>query len=109
MRRRDSAAIAADRFPVFSPGVCIKGMEKKLPGRVNTRILCAGVDIGPGDVIIGDRDGVVVIPADELEHSLALAVKREEKETLSRQALAVGKKSIDLLGLRPVLQQLGLG
>ncbi len=106
---RDSSAIVADGFPVFSRGVCMKGTEKKLPGRVNTRIICAGVEVNPGDAVVGDRDGVVVIPADELEHSLALAVKREEKEAASRQALAEGKKSIDLLGLRPILQQCGLG
>jgi len=105
---RDSAAIVADRFPVFSRGVCMKGTEKKLPGRVNMRILCAGVEVNPGDVVVGDRDGVMVIPADELERSLALAVKREEKEAASRQALAAGKKTIELLGLRPILQQLGV-
>jgi len=60
------------------------------------------------DVVVGDRDGVMVIPADELERSLALAVKREEKEAASRQALAAGKKTIELLGLRPILQQLGV-
>lgn len=106
---RDSAAIVADGFPVFSRGVCMKGTEKKLPGRVNTRILCAGVEVNPGDIVVGDRDGVMIIPADELERSLALAIKREEKEVASRRSLAEGKKSIDLLGLRPVLQQLGFG
>ncbi len=106
---RDSAAIVADGFPVFSRGVCMKGTEKKLPGRVNTHILCAGVEVNPGDIVVGDRDGVMIIPADELERSLALAIKREEKEVASRRSLAEGKKSIDLLGLRPVLQQLGFG
>jgi 4-hydroxy-4-methyl-2-oxoglutarate aldolase len=106
---RDSAAIVATGFPVFSRGVCMKGTEKKLPGRVNVRILCGGVEINPGDIVVGDRDGVMVIPAASLEQSIALAVKREEKEAASRTALAQGKTTVDLIGLGPVLKSLGIG
>lgn len=106
---RDSAAIVAAGFPVFSRGVCMKATEKKLPGRVNVSILCGGVEVNPGDIVVGDRDGVMVIPAATLEWSIALAVKREEKEAASRAALAQGKTTVDLIGLGPVLKSLGIG
>lgn len=105
---RDSAAIVATGFPVFSRGVCMKGTEKKLPGRVNVSILCGGVEVNPGDVVVGDRDGAMVIPAASLEQSIALAVKREQKEAASRAALAQGKTTVDLIGLGPVLKSLGI-
>ena len=106
---RDSAAIVAAGFSVFSRGVCMKGTEKKQPGRVNVGILCGGVEVKPGDIVVGDRDGVMVIPAADLEQSIALAIKREEKEASLRQALAQGKTTVDLIGLRPVLKELGIG
>lgn len=106
---RDSAAIVAAGFPVFSRGVCIKATEKKQPGRVNVAILCGGVEVKPGDIVVGDRDGVMIIAAASLEQSIALAIKREEKEATSRKALAQGKTTVDLIGLGPVLKQLGIG
>ena len=87
----------------------MKGTEKKQPGRVNVGILCEGVRGKPGDIVVGDRDGVMVIPAADLEQSIALAIKREEKEASLRQALAQGKTTVDLIGLRPVLKELGIG
>jgi len=106
---RDSAAIVAAGFPVFSRGVCMKGTEKKQPGRVNVGILCGGVEVKPGDIVVGDRDGIMVIPAADLEQSIALAIKREEKEAASRKALAQGKTTVELIGLGPVLKELGIG
>lgn len=106
---RDSAAIIADGFPVFARGVCMKGTGKTQAGRVNLPILCGGTEVRPGDIVVGDRDGVMVIPAAELAQSLALARRREEKEAASRQALADGRQTVDLLGLRPLLVQLGFG
>jgi 4-hydroxy-4-methyl-2-oxoglutarate aldolase len=104
---RDSAAIVADGFPVFARGVCMKGTGKTQRGRVNVPILCGGTEVRPGDIVVGDRDGVMVIPAAELAQSLELALRREEKEAGSRRALAEGRHSVDLLGLRPLLAQLG--
>ena len=106
---RDSSAIVAAGFPVFSRGVCMKGTEKKQPGRVNVGILCGGVEVKPGDIVVGDRDGIMVISAADLEQSIALAIKREEKEVASRKALAQGKTTVELLGLGPVLKGLGIG
>jgi 4-hydroxy-4-methyl-2-oxoglutarate aldolase len=106
---RDSSAIVAAGFPVFSRGVCMKGTEKKQPGRVNVGILCGGVEVKPGDIVVGDRDGIMVISAADLEQSIALAIKREEKEAASRKALAQGKTTVELLGLGPVLKGLGIG
>ena len=106
---RDSAAIVAGGFPVFPRGECMKGTGKTQPGRMNVPILCGETAVRPGDIVVGDRDGVMVIPAAELAQSLATAVRREEKEAASRQALADGRTTVDLHGLRPLLAQLGFG
>ncbi|WP_395474583.1 RraA family protein [Saccharopolyspora spinosa] len=58
---RDSQAIVDMGFPVFCRGICIKGTGKNQPGKVNETIICGGVTINPGDVVVGDADGVVVV------------------------------------------------
>jgi 4-hydroxy-4-methyl-2-oxoglutarate aldolase len=105
---RDSAAIVAAGFPVFSRGVCMKGTEKKQPGKVNVKIICGGVEVNAGDIVVGDRDGVMVIPKARLHESLSLSIKREEKEAASRKSLEEGKTTVDLIGLGPILKQLGV-
>jgi len=67
---RDSQAIVDMGFPVFSRGVSIKGTGKFQPGEVNTPICCAGVSVQPGDLIVGDADGVVVVPVTDLERAV---------------------------------------
>jgi 4-hydroxy-4-methyl-2-oxoglutarate aldolase len=104
---RDSRAIIDMGFPVFSRGVCIKGTGKNQPGTVDGTITCGGVPINPGDVVIGDADGVVVVPADDVERVIELAEAREAKEARFRTALQGGGSLIDLMGLGPKLAEHG--
>lgn len=100
---RDAEPIIAMNFPVFSRGLCIKGTNKYQPGRVNVPIVCGGARVSPGDIIVGDRDGVVVIPADNLEVVLAASKKRAETEDHYRREISAGRSTIELLNLADVL------
>lgn len=104
---RDSRDIVTMGFPVFSRGVCIKGTEKRQPGGVNTPIHCGGTRVNPGDIIVGDADGVTVVPASELDRAVSLACAREDKEDALREQLRSGASLVDLMGLRSRLDALG--
>ena len=78
---RDSEAIQEMDFPVFAIGVSPKGPYKDGPGEINFPVSCGGVIINPGDIIVGDRDGVVVIPPSEAKIIYQEAKKVLEKET----------------------------
>lgn len=97
---RDSQAIVGMGFPVFSRGICIKGTAKVNAGRVNTPIVCGGVAVRPGDVIIGDADGVTVLPNERLEEACEASALREHDEDGLRAAIAHGEHLLDLLDLR---------
>ncbi len=97
---RDSAAIRALGFPVFARGRCVRGTTKKLPGLVGTPITCGGVLIRPGDLVVGDADGVVVVPATDIDEVLGAARRREAQEATIRARIEQGERLGDLLGLR---------
>jgi 4-hydroxy-4-methyl-2-oxoglutarate aldolase len=105
---RDSQDIREMGFPTFSRGICIKGTGKFNPGKVNVPILCGGAPVSPGDLIVGDADGVTVVPAHAVGEALQLAEARERKEAEFREALRRGESLVDLMGLRPKLDALGL-
>ena len=71
---RDADAIVETGFPVFSRGIFIRAARKNQPGKVNAPIRCGGVHIEPGDIIVGDRDGLVVIPRRKLDQTLEAAL-----------------------------------
>lgn len=95
---RDAEAVIALSYPVFARGLSIKTVSKHQVGRVNVPVTCGGAAVNPGDVIVGDRDGVVAIPADEIGAVIARAEAREEKETRFRDAIKNGKTTIELIG-----------
>ncbi|KRC04560.1 4-hydroxy-4-methyl-2-oxoglutarate aldolase [Hydrogenophaga sp. Root209] len=105
---RDANTIIELGFPVFCRGLSIKGTAKNQPGKVNVPVSIGDVLIQPGDVIVGDRDGLVVVPAEELVSTIAASLIREEKEALQRKAIAEGAYTADLLGFTRTLQALGL-
>ncbi|SEC52674.1 4-hydroxy-4-methyl-2-oxoglutarate aldolase [Rhizobiales bacterium GAS191] len=105
---RDASAIIEMAFPVFARGLCIKGTMKNQPGLINVAIVCGGVRIEPGDVVVGDRDGVVVVPKDHLDDVLVAAKQREEAEAALRRELKAGRSTIELLNLGHVLTRLGI-
>lgn len=105
---RDADAIMAMGFPVFCRGLSIKGTGKVHPGKVNVPVCIGGVLIRPGDIVVGDRDGIVIVSPDEAEAVLASARERETKEDGFRAAIERGTSTAELLGLMPTLQRLGL-
>ena len=104
---RDSQDIRAMKFPAFSRAVCIKGTDKVNAGRVNVPIMCGGVSVSPGDVIVGDADGVTVVPRAAVGEAVLLAEARARKEADLRAAIQRGETLVDLMGLRPKLDELG--
>lgn len=105
---RDANLIIELGFPVFCRGLSIKGTGKNQPGRVNVPVTIGDVVIQPGDIIVGDRDGVVVVAQDAVDSTIAASLAREEKEAAQRRAIAQGAFTADLLGLTDTLRRLGL-
>ena len=98
---RDVDALAAHRFPVFSSGVALTGATKEMPGSVNRQVVAGDVEVEVGDWIVGDVDGVVVVPRDAVDAVLVAARARTEKEAGLFDALKAGQTTIELLGLDP--------
>ncbi len=96
---RDTEALAAHRFPVFSTGVALPGATKQRPGRVGRSAAVGGVEVRAGDWIVGDSDGVVVVAAAALGDVLAAGRARAEKEARFFTELRGGATTLDLLGL----------
>lgn len=105
---RDAQAIVDAGFPVWCRGLSIKGTAKNQPGRVNVPISIGDVLIHAGDIVVADRDGIAIVPADRLDAVLAAALEREHKEARMREAIAKGATTADLLDLIPTLRRLGL-
>jgi len=105
---RDSQAIVDMGFPVFSRGLSIKGTLKHQPGRVNVPIVLGGVTVRPDDIVVGDRDGLVVVRAEEVAEVMQACRVREDKEAQTRQKLREGATTVDLIGLGPLLAQYGM-
>jgi 4-hydroxy-4-methyl-2-oxoglutarate aldolase len=101
---RDGSVLRDMGFPAFSRGLSMKGTAKSLLGAIGRPIVCAGVAVSPGYAILGDDDGVVVVPRDAVPAVLDAA--RERDEEALRERLAAGKTTVDLLGLRALLSGL---
>jgi 4-hydroxy-4-methyl-2-oxoglutarate aldolase len=100
---RDTAAIRRSGFPIFSAGIAVAGPGKKWRGILQQPIELAGAVIRPGDWIVGDDDGVVVVPAQVTERVIELAQARVEKEARIIERLRGGELTVDLLGLREMV------
>ena len=88
---RDSAEIGARRFPVYACGVTHRGPYKNGPGEINLPIALDGMVVQPGDIIVGDEDGVVAVPLAHAEQMLALAKAQLAKESAILKSIASGK------------------
>lgn len=97
---RDADDIEAMGFSVFSRGLCIRGTSNYGDGTLNKPIVIGDVCIHPGDFIVGDRDGVVVVPQERAEEAIEKAIAREKKEEWVREELRKGRVSIDIYGWR---------
>jgi len=105
---RDSIAIQELGFPAFSKGLCIKGTTKDSLGYINHPVDIGGVRVHPGDVVLGDADGVVVVSLKDLAEVLEKCKLRKEKEERIKKELQTGKSTLALYGFDKILQAKGL-
>ena len=105
---RDVAELREMQFPVWSRYVSARGTVKETLGDVNVAITCAGQRVEPGDVVVADDDGVVVVPRADAAEVLAASQAREEREAASRKRYAAGELSLDVQDMRGELHRAGL-
>jgi len=105
---RDVADLTEMKFPVWAKAICAQGTVKETAGSVNVDVVCAGALVHPGDVIIGDLDGIVVVPRKQVAEVARLGGERLVKEQRSRERLSSGELGIDMYGLRAKLASLGV-
>jgi len=105
---RDAQAMSDLGFPVFSCGLSIKGTEKISLGLINHPLNLDNITIYPGDLILGDRDGLVVVQREEAEEVFQKSLAREEKEKGIKERLRRGESTLDIYGFADTLKTRGL-
>jgi 4-hydroxy-4-methyl-2-oxoglutarate aldolase len=105
---RDVKALTDMKFPAWSRAVSAQGTVKESLGDVNLPLVIAGQLVNPGDVVVADDDGVVIVARGEVRAVTVKSREREDKEAVSRDKLARGDLGIDLYGMREKLKAHGL-
>jgi 4-hydroxy-4-methyl-2-oxoglutarate aldolase len=105
---RDIRALSEMQFPVWSRAISAQGTVKETLGDVNVPLVIAGQIVNPGDIVVADDDGVVIVAREQVKAVIAASKTREEKEASTRAQLVAGKLGLDIYGMRGKLKEKGL-